>query len=77
MINLKLLTSRISTLFSMHPARLETLSALIYGVMASSNVNHVSLSRYLKTKKPKNAIRRVERFFQNQALGFASCALAF
>ena len=75
MINLTLLTSRISNLFSMHPSRLETLVSLIYGMMASANVVHSSLSSYLSTTKPKSAIRRVERFFKDQDLGFASCAL--
>ncbi len=53
MLNLKPLTSRICNLFPMHPARQEILSALIYGVMDSSNVQHISLSRYLTTPKPQ------------------------
>jgi len=76
MFTLKPLTSRICSLFPMHPSRQETLSALIYGVMDSSNVQHISLSRYLTTPKPKNALRRIERFFQKQPLKCSDAALA-
>ena len=68
------LISRICNLFSLHPARRETLSAIIYGIMDSANVHHISLSRYLSTSKPKNALRRIERFFQHQSLDFSDAA---
>lgn len=70
------LTSRICNLFPMHPSRRKTFAALIYGVMDSSNVHHIGLSRYLNTPKPKNALRRIERFFQFQSLKCSDAALA-
>jgi len=76
MFTLKPLTSRICSAFSMHPSRRKTLAALIYGVMDSSNVQHISLSRYLSTPQPKNALRRIERFFQHQSLKCSDAALA-
>jgi hypothetical protein len=80
MIALKPLISRICNLFSLHPARLETLCSIIYGVMNAANVHHISFSSYLNTSKPKNALRRIERFFQHQVLDFsdsARCMVAF
>lgn len=74
MNTLKPLISNICNLFSIHPARLETLSAIIYGVMDTANVHHITLSRYLRTSKPKNALRRIERFFQHQSLDFSDAA---
>jgi len=76
MTALKPLTSHISILFPLHPARVETLSAIIYGVMNTGNVHHISLSRHLSTSKPKNALRRIERFFQHQSLNFSDAACA-
>jgi len=76
MFALKPLTSRICSVFSMHPSRRKTLAALIYGVMDSSNVQHISLSRYLSTPQPQNALRRIERFFQHQSLKCSDAALA-
>lgn len=68
------LISNICTLFSMHPARKETLSAMIFGTMVSGNVHHIDLSRYLSTLKPEHALRRVQRFFQHQDLELSDAA---
>lgn len=76
MLSLTPLTSRICSLFPMHPSRRETFSSLIYGVMDSSNVHHIGLSRYLNTPKPMSALRRIERFFQQQSLKCSDAALA-
>lgn len=73
---LKPLISGICNLFSIHPARLETLASIIYGIMDTANVHHISLSSYLSTPKPKNALRRIERFFQHQSLDFSDAALS-
>jgi hypothetical protein len=73
---LKFLISSVCKHFSLHPARLETLSAMLLGVMNSGNVHHISLSRYLPSTKPKSALRRIERFFQNQVLDFPEYALS-
>ena len=67
--------SRICSAFPMHPSRLITFASLIYGVMDSSNVHQISFSRYLTTPKPKNALRRIERFFQKQPLKCSDAAL--
>ena len=47
MLALTPLTSRICSLFPMYPSRRETFASLIYGVMDSSNVHRIGLSRYL------------------------------
>ena len=71
---LKPLISGICNHFSIHPARLVTLSAIIYGVMNTGNVHQISLSRHLNSSKPKAALRRIERFFQHQVLEFSDSA---
>ena len=73
---MKALTSLISILlnhFSIHPARKETLGAMVCGIMNSGNVCHISLSHYLTTK-PKSSLRRIERFFQKESLSFVESA---
>ena len=49
MLALNPLTSRICSLFPMHPSRRETFASLIYGVMDSSNYNDPrKLDRYIR-----------------------------
>lgn len=68
------LISAICNPFDIHPSRKKTLAAIIYGVMETSNVHQISLSRHLSTKNPKNALRRVERFFQKEDLDWSENA---
>lgn len=44
--------------------------------MDTGNVHHISFSRFLETSKPRNALRRIERFFQHQTLDFSDSALS-
>ena len=62
--------------FSLHPARLETLSGLIFSVMQSGTVHQVSMSHCVESPTLKSALRRVERFFQRQSLKFRDYALS-
>jgi hypothetical protein len=68
---MKALDSLIQTLskhFSMHPSRQKTFVGMILGAMSSSNCQHHSLSRHVDSPNQQSAVRRVERFFQEQEL---------
>ena len=71
---LKHLISRICNNFSLHPARKETIGAILFGLMMTGNVQHQSFARFLSTSKPQNAIRRIERFFAQTSLSFSDAA---
>ncbi len=75
MTTLKHLISQICSNFSLHSARKETISAILYGMMTLGNVQHRSFARFLNTAKPQNAIRRIERFFAEIKLSCAEAAL--
>lgn len=75
MNTLKLLISQICSNFSLHLARKETISAILYGMMMLGNVQHQSFARFLNIAKPQNAVRRIERFFAQVTLSCAESAL--
>lgn len=76
MNSLKPLISRLCNNFSLHPARKETIGAILFGLMMTGNVQHQSFARFLNTAKPQNAIRRIERFFAEITLNFSDSAVA-
>lgn len=76
---MKALTSlipSISNQFDMHHARKKTLSAILFGMINSGNVQQLSFSAYLESARPKAALRRVERFFQHQTIQMCDSARA-
>lgn len=75
MNTLKHLISQLCSNFSIHSARKETISAILFGMMTLGNVQHQSFARFLNTAKPHNAIRRIERFFAQVSLSCAESAL--
>ena len=76
MVKLHPLTQKLSKHFSLHPSREKTLAAMILGVLCSSNVHHQSLARYVESPHPKAALRKVERFFCEEALASEDYAKA-
>lgn len=62
------LTQEISKYFSIHPSRQNTMAAMVFSVLCSNNAHHQSLARYVYSPNPKAALRKVERFFCNEAL---------
>ena len=70
------LTQKLSKHFSVHPSRQKTLASMIFSALSTKNVHQQSLSLYVEGPNPKAALRKVERFFCEEALSHRDYAKA-